>query len=230
MFTGSGRGFASKSGPVLARFKSKVRLPEKIPVQLLKDVPTVGVAGEIIRVRPAYMRNFLHHKNRAAYILKGQGPKIPIVERSAVEVEAPVFVAEETVEVVTKPTTPAKAKAGAMSLDELSSLFNTMKNKRARKSVGEEQSFTSSTEVAYTLSELKEAIPSPYTIQSDFPITKEYFASAIFNLSGNQVPIADMKLGQDKSFVSEITEAGKYKLIISSSAEKNSITIPLIVN
>lgn len=70
------RRFFSVSAPSL-----RGKLDKRIPVQLLKDFPGLGVRGEIVRVLPGRMRNELHMGNGAAYVLKGEPLKIKLVTR-----------------------------------------------------------------------------------------------------------------------------------------------------
>lgn len=57
---------------------------KKIPVQLLKDFPGLGVRGEIVSVAPGRMRNQLHRNNGASYVIKNVPFKIPVVSRESI--------------------------------------------------------------------------------------------------------------------------------------------------
>ncbi|KAG7810976.1 hypothetical protein KL921_002604 [Ogataea angusta] len=60
---------------------SAISKRKRIPVQLLKDFPTIGVKGQIVQVKPSVMINRLHPKNGAVYMhLPDSKPKIPVVE------------------------------------------------------------------------------------------------------------------------------------------------------
>lgn len=227
-----------KCTPHMVRFASKRtkhRIPEKVPVQLLKDIPQLGSAGEIIKVRPAYMRNCLSMNNRAAYIVEGQGPQIPVVEKSYIE-KKPLATPEE-VEPTTTPSEPTKTvSTGALSLDELSNLFSTMRSKNSKKSDPVSQTLTASSDSTYSLLELKESIPHVFTIalseSTTLPITKELLISTIFNLSGTQVPTSAISIAKEsdpKSLISEISEVGRFNWIISSPVETSAITKTLVV-
>ncbi|KAG2732379.1 hypothetical protein G9P44_004796 [Scheffersomyces stipitis] len=233
MFSSSSRKIPA-SLPKFIRYASgpKKRASDKIPVQLLRNFPGTGVKGEIIRVKPAFMRNYLHHQNGAAYITKDQGPRIPVVEKpTKVEVVAK---AEKPV-VVEAVKTKSKASAGAMSLDELSTLFTTMRSKRSAASSASAsdstfEASTASEDAAFTLAELKGAIPAVYTLQlSDsiaLPIGKSTLASIIFNLSGVQVPQTALSISETgkKAGLDAIPAVGDYTLSITNSAEKATVS------
>lgn len=57
---------------------------KKVPVQLLKDFPGLGFKGEIVTVATGRMRNELHRGNGAAYVIKGEPLRIPLVSREKV--------------------------------------------------------------------------------------------------------------------------------------------------
>lgn len=77
------RRFFSVSAPSL-----RGKLDKRIPVQLLKDFPGLGVRGEIVKVLPGRMRNDLHMGNGAAYVLKGEPLKIKLVTREEASIRA----------------------------------------------------------------------------------------------------------------------------------------------
>lgn len=226
-----------KSAPLMVRFasKRKHRIPEKVPVQLLKSIPQLGAAGEIIKVRPAYMRNYLSMNNRAAYIVEGQGPRLPVVEKSFVE-KKPVVV-QEVVETIAPVEAANNVASGALSLDELSNLFSTMRSKNSKRAETTEPStLTASSDSTYSLLELKESIPNIVTItvgeSTALPITKELLISTIFNLVGTQVPTSAISIAKESdphSLISEITEVGRFKWIISSPVESPAVTKTLVV-
>lgn len=71
-------------GPsTFVRYKSKT----KINVQLHKDVPGLGLRGEIVRVLPGRMRNQLHPHNGASYVLEGKPLRLPVVTRQQAALE-----------------------------------------------------------------------------------------------------------------------------------------------
>ena len=108
--------------------RPKKTVSKYVEVQLLQDIPHVGVKGEIKLVKPGFMKNYLYVANKACYVNADCPPKIPVVEpemeikKEKVKKTKPE---EETVEEIvdiveeTEPT--------AMSLEELSTLFSSMK-------------------------------------------------------------------------------------------------------
>ena len=62
----------------------KSTVDKKIPVQLLKDVPGLGVRGEVVSVTPGRMRNQLHRNGGANYVIKNVALKIPAVSRESI--------------------------------------------------------------------------------------------------------------------------------------------------
>lgn len=207
----------------------KLKVPEKIPVQLLKNVESIGVKGEVINVRPAFMRNFLHVDNKATYILKGEKPPLPVVIKAANPIQPKVEKHEVKID-----TTKVKQTTSAISLDELSSLFQKMSKKSGQKVVS--TSFVQdepASENIYSISELKQAIPSVYTIQTSkskpLPLDVNHISDILFDLSGINVPNSAIQVSLGKTIVKSIEKIGTYNLIISSPTEKTSLNMSLIV-
>lgn len=216
--------------------KVKHKVPEKIPVQLLKDHPTVGLQGEIVRVRPAFMRNYLHRGNGACYLTKEQGPRIPVVEKSRQKERKPVVEAKNETKIVEQVQNQQdESNTGAMSLDELSNLFNTMKSSRKTKQSAEtnelQQAFEASTqEIAYTATELQQAIPRVHTVLLNetvkLPIDKSYVASLIYDMAGVQIPHASIKIStpdNSRALLNEITAVGDYTLTLEVPGDRNGV-------
>lgn len=203
--------------------KARHRIPEKIDVQLLVDHPTLGSAGEIVKVRPAFMRNYLHVGNKACYTVNG--PRIPVVEAN----KKPV--------VSTKPketSAPVETKAevedtGAMSLNELSNLFNTMRATRTKNQAQPQASKLTISEGAtdsYSSTELK-VIPADNTFALDpaTPLTKQYLAKYVYEVSGLEVPegMIKLKTKSGQEFLKEIDAVGEYTWIIEVPSEQTSV-------
>lgn len=224
--------------PMFLRFASKStrKVPEKIQVQLLKDHPNLGRKGEIVRVRSSYMRNYLHMGNGACYITKDNGPRIPVVEK--VRAEKKLQTIEEEIK---QDIAQQDEKAKAMSLDELTSLFNSMRSQSNKKSKNatetQKQAFESSTEqIAYTASELRGSIPSRYTIVLNenvtLPINKHYLSSLVYDFSGIQVPTSSIKLSsghEDSQYLDEINTPGDYNWIFEIPGERGTVKKSLSV-
>lgn len=64
------------------RFTSQSK-KNRIEIQLLKTFPGVGVAGQILKVKPSAMINKFHPNGGAAYLnYKGAEPRIPVVTKA----------------------------------------------------------------------------------------------------------------------------------------------------
>lgn len=184
---------------------------DRITVQLLTDFHPLGAAGELVRVKPAFMRNFLHVDNKACYITKDHGPRIPVVEkkRETIEVKAkaqvnPAKVVQEEAPASTGP---------ALSLDELSNLFSNMRMSKGKSAATAGfQTSEAAPEIAYSLAELGESLPATYTLPVlQFPVSREELAKVVFNSTGIEVPAAAIKITvADGAVVDEIATAGIY--------------------
>jgi hypothetical protein len=213
----------------------RTKLPEKIAVQLLKPVPNIGVTGQVVRVKPAFMRNFLQVSNKAAYILKGQQPPLPVVKKdssvgqnipSQKSQSAPIVPEQQ------QPSSQVKPAPSAMSLDELSSLFKNMRHSK-RGPASKLDTVASDAEVTFTISELKQTIPASFTIKTSeslsFPLSKSAIASVLFELSGVTIPESVIKISKHKNVVDSITSPDTYDLIISSAVEKAFLSRTVVV-
>ncbi|CAI5758098.1 unnamed protein product [Candida verbasci] len=104
-------------------------------VQLLQDVDGVGYKGEIIKVKPGFMRNYLHIDNKACYINEKNGPRIPVVDRDEIREkkrkEAELLKQEQQEEIIDEDIEKIKENKDTLTLGELSDLFSNMsKNKK----------------------------------------------------------------------------------------------------
>lgn len=240
--------FGSLVKPLVRHASTKT---DKIPVQLLKDHPTLGFKGEIVKVRPAFMRNYLHVDNKACYITATQGPRIPITEKTKEfqEAKRAAFAkakAEAQVELDTETETSDNEPAGAMSLNELSNLFNTMRSSRSLKEsartsttiaadISEATDVAAADEVIYSSNDLNESVPRVYTIVLknglSLPITREYLSSSIFQFSGVKIPTRSIKLREEnsKDLISEVEKIGTYVMSIDIPSENKSIIRSLVI-
>lgn len=214
--------------PSLVRFattRAAASKSSKIRVQLLKDFPLVGARGEVIRVKPAFMRNYLHVNNGACYLLEGQEPRIPVVKRVKQEVrKAPVE------EKVPEPTAvESDPSSGAMSLDELSTLFNNMRKARrgtAARPTGE-ATFAASENIGFTATEVSQLVPRVHGIQVEtFPYTKKQLSETIYNISGLEIPESSIKWNG----VTELSKAGEYEYTIDVPGETTNVKRILVVS
>ncbi|OBA20074.1 hypothetical protein METBIDRAFT_25869, partial [Metschnikowia bicuspidata var. bicuspidata NRRL YB-4993] len=154
----------------------------KVHVQLLQDCLPLGVKGQIVRVKPGYMRNFLHVGNKACYIVDGQGPRIPVVEKPR-----PASPAEGKKVVLKKPV--KKESVPVLSLDDLSNLFTNARTAKAAEDAPA-QSFTAEPATStYSLAELGDSLPGTFTISApSFPISKDFLSATVFNSTGIEIP------------------------------------------
>lgn len=213
---------------------------DKIQVQLLKDHPKLGARGEIVRVKPAFMRNYLHIGNGACYITESHGPRIPVVEKARPEPE----LVSETVETNSQKSSdsPTEDRKGhAMSLNELSDLFSSMrlkgKNSLSKGTRNSEQTFEVTSEnIEYTASDVDSALPPILTLSTGdslvIPINKNVLSSFIYEVAGVRLTREMIKLseGDTANVIDEIRAVGNYRLSIKVPGEKNFIHKSLIVN
>lgn len=193
---------------------------DKISVQLLQDYQPLGVAGEIVRVKPAFMRNFLHVGNKACYMTNG--PRIPVVERKReATVEKPKRKAQDKVLAQEPQTKPESTPA--MSLDELSTLFTNLRSSKSKKKATVGFRAAEDDTFAYSLAELGESLPETFTLSGKkYPITTEHLAKTVFNSTGIEVPSSIIKVvGEDGTAVEEIISEGLYSWSFLAPGDAN---------
>lgn len=203
---------------------------EFIPIQLLKDVPNVGVAGEILKVKPGYMRNFLHHDNKACYLTATQGPRIPVVESAPKEMlkkkKKSKKITDEILPEADQNATESAPEYTAMSLEELSNMFSSMRknSKGPTITVDPNLQATGST-ASFTLVELEENIPATFNYKSNkFPITNDALSLAIFESTGIEVPATAIQVRTTAGAnLAEITEAGVYTWVFKSQEDSKTL-------
>lgn len=191
----------------LSRGKSK-----KVPVQLLTDFPPHGVKGQIIDVAPSFMRNVLHVDNKACYITKDHGPRIPVVD-------APKVVLTRTTKKVktVEPVTP-KESLPALSLDELSALFSNMKS-ASKQSV---TNMTASADLSDVIArEVNSSVPETLSFQLGTlkaPFSATELAELIYKSSGIELAKESIVL-QDSTgkALENLSETGTYNWKYNSS-------------
>lgn len=179
---------------------------DRITVQLLQDFEPLGTAGELVRVKPAFMRNFLHVGNKACYITNG--PRIPVVERKREPVVTQKVKAPKPTQAAEDPV----AESGpAMSLDELSSLFSSMRGKKGTTASSVFQTQETTSVATYSLAELGESLPATYSLSGiEYPLTREALAQVVFNSTGIEVPASVIKVTADGVAVDEIVAPGTF--------------------
>lgn len=188
----------------------KINKPEKIPVQLFQDLPRIGQRGQIIMVKPAYMRNFLHKDNKAGYVLNDK-PRIPVVEKAARVKVNQVNTEAQTVEIDGEPQGDSPK---TMSIHELAGLFSS---KPSNKIVKTTSSFSTidTPAIEFSLSELKNSIPQGFTISTP---TVDAIIQKLYLLSGINVPASAVEVKANGEVVKELT-SGKYEVSVSSKGE-----------
>lgn len=217
-----------------------------VQVQLLQDIPNVGVKGQLKLVRPGFMKNFLYTDNKAVYVNEKLPPRIPVVEPAQV-VKAPK-VKEVKIEVETE-TVEEPTETGAMSLQELSNLFSSMKgkSKRTPSKVGKHDlkvqisslEFDDVNEPAAPAPGLElddtqidqiyvisDSLPKLITINADkLPFGKDVVVETIKRLSGAR-KVGEIELSYldtPDEVLENITEVGRYRIKLISADSKTSI-------
>ncbi|KAH3679322.1 hypothetical protein WICMUC_001062 [Wickerhamomyces mucosus] len=209
----------------LVRYSSRTKRENRIQVQLLRDFEQYGVKGEIIEVLPGLMRNTLYPNNGACYIIpkKNLGPRIPVVKREK-QVDTITQqvneVSKTEIKVQEKDVKEQKPKS-PISIKGL--LFTKQDN------TTNENSIEASTN-DYSLIALDIKLGDQVALNLSEKLNKAQVVSQILKLTGIKISSSDLSIQYGKVFVDEITEAGKYRLIISpefSNGER--ITKALIV-
>lgn len=169
---------------------------DKIPVQLLQPVSRIGRTGEIVRVRPAYMRNFLHADNKACYITKTEGPRIPVVAKP--QRTEPKKAKKPKAAVKTKTTQPV------MTLEELSLLFTPKAD-----AAGFDMAASG---LAFLVAGLADALPESHVVSGLLmPVTKAQLVQSLFMATGFEVPVEALSIRHGDSFIEKITAPGAYQ-------------------
>lgn len=212
--TGVQRRLFSVSSQVL---KTK----KKIEVQLLKDFEGLGKKGEIVKVLPSKMINYLHPNNGAAYILPGQQPRIPVVEK-----EVPVLttetIAKKVIQTVDKPDSENVDKPVSKA-DLFKGFLFDVKEDASEVS---NQSKPAEDE-SYFKSEAFRELPSTLTFERSTnnsgalskPITKEEFASILESYTDKAFKpeeISFYHIDKDSKIkVEELDYAALYETVVS---------------
>lgn len=204
------------------RYASTTRkIQTKIPVQLLKKHPLLGKKGEIVQVKPAFMRQQLYPYKYAVYTING--PRIPVVEKK-VKIPKQKVADKSTIE---EPVKEAK-KVKSVSADELSTLFGSLqKSSKSGNTINiANEEFISDV----SASQIRENIPEANFISKDnLPITKEFLSSYAFNASGLQIPVENFRIRKgSKEFIQIIESEGEYSWLIKAD-EGNTVTLNLTI-
>lgn len=207
-----------------ARSKATKRNPGSgtVSIQLLQDVQNIGSAGEILKVKAGFMRNFLHRNNKACYITATQGPKIPVVVAAPkVDLQKKKKEAAIVKEAIITDSAPA-----ALSLEELSSLFSNMRKKTNSAGSAVAAKFESTaSDVQFSLVELEENLPSTFNFSAqNYPVGTDALSAAIFNSTGIEVPASAILLRSASGEVlKEVSVAGDYTWTFQAQGDDKSI-------
>ncbi|CAK9439572.1 uncharacterized protein LODBEIA_P36720 [Lodderomyces beijingensis] len=114
-----------------------------VEVQLLQDVPGIGVKGQLLKVKPGFMRNYLHIDNKACYVTPTTPPRIEVVDIEELRLkelqkqERMLRLKKQEEALASKQEQEQKepvagGEAEALSLDDLSDIFSSMKSSYRR--------------------------------------------------------------------------------------------------
>lgn len=204
-----------------------------VEIQLLQDIPQVGLRGEVLRVLRGYMRNNLQMNNRAAYIVKGQAPPLPVVKR---EVKAPVAKKSAAEDAVASAAASKKAATDAATkpaptLEDLGALLQKAL-KRKGLLLGEVNLLKPTSGDAaldYSTFDLK-AIPKHYTHTGALPVTKADLAAVILNYTGVTVPENQIRVNHGTVAIDgDIEAAGEYTWTINVPGDQDLVTKKLTI-
>ncbi|CAN6674665.1 hypothetical protein TRVA0_060S00254 [Trichomonascus vanleenenianus] len=196
----------------------------RVAVQLLRDVPGLGYRGEVVKVPAGRMRNELHVKNGAAYVVKGEPLRIPLRTREQVEAELAVQKKTKAAASAAQETQSAvdlKAAAQQARQDKLRSLANLQFGVASSKSLD-----TASPAALYLLENALRSIPKILplklhanpdgTLQKDYTIDQA--VAHITKLTGEEIPASIAKFSvrtgtNSDEFAWAIDHVGKYRLM-----------------
>lgn len=191
----------------LVRYSVSAKRRNMAEVQLLKDFPSIGKKGQILKVSHSLMRNKLHPKNGAAYILPDQGPRIPVYKEpiKKVEVKEKKVVSKNIFE-------PAKPKKPSIDIEGLllptGNLFNS----------AEQATGYSLFSLSVNLGDLMFKVPAANNILKK-PITKEDIQTQIRRLADIEVPLSDLTLLGNNRPQEVIKNEGIYEVQIGTGKE-----------
>lgn len=201
---------------------------KSVEIQLLQDIPNVGMRGEVMRVSAGYMRNYLQVGNRAAYIVPGQGPSIPVVK------SAPKVVEKKEKKPAAPMETPVTAKksvfneGSAPTLADLTSLLQR-NAKRVAKASLDTIKIDQSAAGDYLVADLAD-IPTKYTHTTSLPVPRKALADAILQFTGVVVPESQIRINHGTVVVDgDIQTAGEYTWTINCPTDQASVTKSLII-
>ncbi|CAN3373303.1 hypothetical protein DIURU_001317 [Diutina rugosa] len=202
-----------------------------VEIQLLQDIPQVGVRGEVLRVSRGHMRNYLQLNNRAAYIVKGQQPPLPVVKREVKPVVTKTKAAEDVAEPSAVKKTATETAKPAPTLEDLGALLQKASKRKDSVFGGAQFQKSSSSDAAldYSVSDLK-VIPDHYTHTGKLPVTRADLAAVIVKYTGIAVPENQIRVNHGTVTIEGAIEAaGEYTWTINVPADQDSVTKKLTI-
>lgn len=210
----------------LVRYSVASKKFNKAEVQLLRDFPNVGVKGQVLKVSHSLMRNRLHQRNGACYILPGQGPRIPVVKEEKKKVVTP-----PPVEVITP--TPVKAEAPAskkLQINIKGLLLNIPNKKEANGGSGKVEASKHSYSLfnlSVNLGDIIFKVPeNEGTLNTS--INKSTISTQIKRLVNVSVPESDIRVKKGQETVETIDTLGEYTVGLGPEP-REQITKKIIV-
>ncbi|KAI5960884.1 hypothetical protein KGF57_001816 [Candida theae] len=230
--------------------KQRRTVNKLVEVQLLKTLPGIGVEGQILHVKPGYMRNYLHIDNKACYVTPNNPPRIPVVDveelrlqeqrkRRQLQKEQEEKVVEVVADKKEIEESANEVSEGAMSLEELSDLFSSMRSSK-RTSDKPELNIQSNIfdtskgtipglEVEFdSIQDLDNKLPKLLTLSnSALPITKKAVAKHMEELTERNVDIGKLDLSYidtPEDHLDSITETGRFQVQVRSADDSSVVT------
>lgn len=192
----------------LVRYSVTAKKRNLAEVQLLRDFPNIGKRGQVLKVSHSLMRNRLHRENGAAYILPGQGPRIPVYKEPVKKESKEKKVQQKVIFEAPKPKKPKinieglllpKGDLTAGAADQPSrgySLFS----------------------LSINLGDLLFKVPASNSILKK-PITKEDIQSQIRRLADIEVPLSDLKILVNSKEQESIKNEGIHEVEVGTGKE-----------
>ncbi|KAI5965293.1 uncharacterized protein KGF55_001513 [Candida pseudojiufengensis] len=220
----------------------------------------IGVEGQILHVKPGFMRNYLHIDNKACYITPNRPPRIPVVDIEEIrqeeqrkrrilqqqQAQQQRLLDQQNKEKATstnKESIEDTENEGAMSLEELSDLFSSMKSNKRKSDVKPELKVQSSLVeeseeiITPTLeassndqsSQISFNLPKLITLNSsNLPISKHAILNQIqeyvkgTTLEPDQLSIS--YIDTPEFTIDQVTEVGRYQIKIISNIDGSDLT------
>ncbi|KAI5950518.1 hypothetical protein CANMA_005178 [Candida margitis] len=241
--------------------KERRTVNKLVEVQLLKTLPGIGVEGQILQVKPGYMRNYLHIDNKACYVTPNSPPRIPVVDVEELRLQEQKKhrqlqqrqqqqqqqqqqerTPEEKAEELETEKQGKEKSDGAMSLEELSDLFSSMKSTKKTSEKPELKVQSNIFDSAKgtipglemesrefdAIQDIDNKLPKLLTLDhSTLPINKKAIAKHVEELTERNVDIEGIYLNYIDTpgdHIDTITESGRFQVRLRSNNGKSFIT------